>query len=137
MVGAPRWREIAADKDYGAESYGVAFGPDGRLYTVAYDNKIRRYGPGPGFPREAVVVAHGGKRPYSVAVADLDVDGKLDAIVLTGGLAFSPRVTSEISLRVSFLAPVLQFPGENELEALAMGARDVLLGETRARIYEG
>lgn len=73
----------------------------------------------------------------SIAALAAFTSGRLDAIVLTGGLAFSPRVVREISLRVSFLAPVLQFPGENELEALAMGARDVLLGETRARTYEG
>jgi len=64
-------------------------------------------------------------------------NGRLDAVVLTGGLAFSPRVVKEISERVSFLGPVLVFPGENELEALALGAREVLVGETTARIYEG
>ena len=63
--------------------------------------------------------------------------GRLDAIVLTGGLSFSERVVKEISSRVSFLAPVLVFPGENELEALAMGVREVLLGETQALVYEG
>jgi butyrate kinase len=63
--------------------------------------------------------------------------GRLDAIVLTGGLAFSPRVVQEITRRVSFLGPVLPFPGENELEALAAGAREVLLGEAMARTYEG
>jgi butyrate kinase len=63
--------------------------------------------------------------------------GRLDAIVLTGGLAFSTRVVQDITRRVSFLAPVLVFAGENELEALAMGAREVLLGETCARTYQG
>jgi len=63
--------------------------------------------------------------------------GKVDAVVLTGGLAFSERVVKEIGDRVSFLAPVLVFPGENELEALALGAREVLSGETCPRIYEG
>jgi butyrate kinase len=63
--------------------------------------------------------------------------GRVDAIVLTGGLAFSERVVKEISSRVSFLAPVVLFPGENELEALAMGVREVLLGETQAKTYEG
>ncbi len=63
--------------------------------------------------------------------------GRLDAIVLTGGLAFSRRVVGEISSRVSFLAPVLLFPGENELEALAMGVRDVLLGDAQAMTYKG
>ena len=43
----------------------------------------------------------------------------------------------EIADRVSFLGPVLVFPGENELEALALGAREVLTGETCARAYEG
>ena len=63
--------------------------------------------------------------------------GRVDAIALTGGLAFSARVVREITSRVSFLAPVLLFPGENELEALAMGVREVLLGEAQAKTYEG
>ncbi len=63
--------------------------------------------------------------------------GRADAIVLTGGLAFSERVVREISARVSFLAPVLLFPGENELEALAQGVHEVLRGETKAKTYEG
>jgi butyrate kinase len=63
--------------------------------------------------------------------------GAVDAVVLTGGLAHSQVVVSEITRRVRFLGPVLVFPGENELEALATGARDVLLGEIRAREYEG
>jgi len=63
--------------------------------------------------------------------------GRLDAVVLTGGLAFSPRVVREISRRVSFLAPVLVFPGENELEALASGVREVLRGEIEAKVYTG
>jgi butyrate kinase len=63
--------------------------------------------------------------------------GRLDAVVLTGGLAHSGMVVEEISRRVGFLAQVLVFPGENELEALAAGARDVLAGEARALVYDG
>ena len=63
--------------------------------------------------------------------------GKMDAVVLTGGLAHSSRVVEEITRRVSFLAPVLLFPGENELEALAAGVREVLEGEARALTYAG
>jgi butyrate kinase len=73
----------------------------------------------------------------SIAALAAFTAGQLDAIVLTGGLAFSKRVVAEITRRVSFLAPVLVFAGENELEALAMGAREVLQGETCARTYEG
>ena len=63
--------------------------------------------------------------------------GTVDAVALTGGLAHSERVVREIGDRVSVLAPVLVFPGENELEALALGAREVLSGETCPRAYEG
>jgi len=73
------------------------------------------------------------------AIAGLSAytNGKVDVIVLTGGLAYSSRAVREITERVSFLGPVLCFPGENELEALALGAREVLTGETTPRIYEG
>jgi len=63
--------------------------------------------------------------------------GKVDAVVLTGGLAFSARIVREITDRVSFLGPVLVFAGENELEALALGALEVLKGGACARVYEG
>ena len=56
------------------------------------------------------------------------VSGKVDAVVLTGGLARSERVVGEIRDRVAFLAPVLVYPGENELEALVHG---VLAGAAR------
>ncbi len=54
--------------------------------------------------------------------------GKLDAVVLTGGLANMEYIVSELSARVSFLAPVLVFPGENEMEALAAAAWEALEG---------
>jgi butyrate kinase len=73
----------------------------------------------------------------SIAALAAFTGGRLDAIVLTGGLAFSRRVVQDITRRVSFLAPVLLFPGENELEALALGVREVLLGEAYARTYDG
>ncbi len=65
------------------------------------------------------------------------VSGKVDAVVLTGGLARSERVVGEIRDRVAFLAPVLVFPGENELEALALGVLAVLRGEAEPRVYDG
>ena len=65
------------------------------------------------------------------------VSGRVDAVVLTGGLARSERVVGEIRDRVAFLAPVLVYPGENELEALALGVLAVLRGEAVPRVYEG
>ncbi|NLP18928.1 MAG: butyrate kinase [Firmicutes bacterium] len=62
--------------------------------------------------------------------------GQLDAIVLTGGIAHSKILTGWIHDRISFLAPVLIYPGEGEMEALAQGALRVLRGEEEARVYE-
>jgi len=63
--------------------------------------------------------------------------GEVDAVVLTGGLAFSGRVVQEITRRVEFLGPVVVLAGENELEALALGALEVLKGRACPRVYEG
>ncbi len=63
------------------------------------------------------------------------VSGKVDGIVLTGGLARDKRVVEEISGRVSFLAPVLLFPGENELESLAVSVIEALSGKQDIREY--
>lgn len=63
------------------------------------------------------------------------VCGKVDAIILTGGAAYSRHLTDLISERVRFIAPIELMPGENELEALAYGALRVLNGEEAAREY--
>ena len=61
----------------------------------------------------------------------------VDAVVLTGGMAYSKRLTGTIEEHVRYMAPVLIFPGENELEALAQGALRVLRGLEKPRYYEG
>jgi butyrate kinase len=63
------------------------------------------------------------------------VAGDVDAIVLTGGIAHSTLLTGWIAERVSFLAPVMVLPGENELESLALGILRVLDGEEPAKLY--
>mgnify|MGYP001090529224 CR=1 FL=1 len=73
----------------------------------------------------------------AIAALAAGVSGRVDAVVLTGGLARSERVVGEIRDRVAFLAPVLVYPGENELEALALGVLAVLRGEDAPRVYEG
>ncbi len=61
------WRLLAEDKDYGGkDSYGAAFDSANRLYTVAYDGQIRRYGADGRL--EAKATTQGGKEPYSIAV---------------------------------------------------------------------
>lgn len=63
--------------------------------------------------------------------------GKVDAIVLTGGLAYGKGFVNEISERVNWIADVIIHPGENELQALAEGALRVLRGEEVGKNYPG
>lgn len=63
------------------------------------------------------------------------VEGKVDFIILTGGLMHSSLLSEMISKRVSFLADVVVKPGERELSALAAGAVEVLRGEAEAKKY--
>ena len=62
--------------------------------------------------------------------------GQIDAILLTGGMAHSDYVVSELRRRISFLAPVYVFPGEDEMEALALNALAVLQGRREAKEYQ-
>ena len=63
------------------------------------------------------------------------LQGNIDAILLTGGIAHSKAITSAISEYCRFLAPIEVYPGENELQALAQNALRVLRGEMEAKIY--
>ena len=63
------------------------------------------------------------------------VNGDVDAIILTGGIAHSKMLTSWIKKRVEFIAPVEIMAGENEMESLAYGILRVLRGEEKAREY--
>lgn len=65
------------------------------------------------------------------------LDGKVDAILLTGGLAYNTNLEKYIKIKAGFIAPVFIFPGEDELEALAMNALRVARGEEVAKEYMG
>lgn len=62
--------------------------------------------------------------------------GKIDAILLTGGIAHSEYVVSRLKERIAFLAPVHVYPGEDEMEALALNALGALRGELPVLVYE-
>lgn len=63
------------------------------------------------------------------------VNGCVDAVLLTGGMARSELLTDMIKERLAFLCPVLVYPGENEMQALAEGVLRVLRGEEQTRVY--
>ncbi len=62
--------------------------------------------------------------------------GRVDGIILTGGIAHSDYVTGRIISRCEFIAPVHVYPGENELSALAFNALAVLRGELELKVYD-
>lgn len=68
----------------------------------------------------------------SMAVA---LQGKVDAILLGGGLVYDKGVVDYIQKNCGFLAPVVAYPGEFELEAMAQGAIRVLSGQEEAKEY--
>ncbi|MDE6879431.1 MAG: butyrate kinase, partial [Odoribacter sp.] len=63
------------------------------------------------------------------------LEGQVDAILLTGGIAHAPRVTDAIAKRVQFIAPVKVYPGEDEMRALALNGLMVLNGELTPKVY--
>ena len=63
------------------------------------------------------------------------LEGRAEAIILTGGLAYSKALTERISAMVGFIAPVKLYPGEDELRALAEGALRVLSCEETPKEY--
>ncbi len=63
------------------------------------------------------------------------LEGRVDAIALTGSLAYSARLTDSLKKKVSFIAQVLLDPGENEMAALAAGAMRYFNGEEPLATY--
>lgn len=64
------------------------------------------------------------------------LSGKVDAIILTGGIAYGEVIVSYIKERVEFISPVVVYAGEDELLALAEGGLRVLRGQEKAKEYK-
>ena len=71
-----------------------------------------------------------------IASLAADVCGKVDVIILTGGIAWNQALMEKIIRRVSFIAPVEVFPGGNEMDSLAENGYGVLLGEMEVKYYD-
>lgn len=72
-----------------------------------------------------------------IGAASAVLSGKVDAIILTGGLAYGKGFVKSITDRINWIADVIVQPGENELQALAEGALRVLRGEEDVKTYPG
>ncbi len=64
------------------------------------------------------------------------LEGKVDAILITGGIAHGSITPQAIEAQVKWIAPVKIYPGEDEMVALAMSALRVLTGEITSKIYK-
>jgi butyrate kinase len=63
------------------------------------------------------------------------LEGRIDAILLTGGIACSESFTADLRKKVEFLAPVYVYPGENEIFALAYNGDRILRGKAEITEY--
>jgi butyrate kinase len=65
------------------------------------------------------------------------LEGRVDAVLITGGMAHSEQLVNTLRTRVEWIAPVHVYPGEDELQALVEGALRVLRGEETLSEYLG
>lgn len=71
-----------------------------------------------------------------IGAAAAVLNGKVDAIILTGGMAYGKPIINLIKEKVEFIAPIIIYPGEDEMLALAQGVLRVLNGEEEAKEYK-
>lgn len=105
-LGTNDMREVEAEAENGNQKYGLIF--EGIAYQVAKE----------------------------IGACAAVLQGKVDVVCLTGGLIRSHLIEKWIRKRVEWIAPVMLFPGEEEMKSLAAGALRVLRGEEEAKEYE-
>ncbi len=72
----------------------------------------------------------------SIGACSVVLEGKVDGIIITGGIAHSKPIVEIIKKMVSFIGPVIVYAGEDEMFALAENALSVLNGEQVCKIYK-
>lgn len=72
----------------------------------------------------------------SIGECAVVLDGDVDGIVITGGIAYSKSFVEYVSNKVKFISRIFVYPGEDELLALAQGGLRVLRGEEKAKEYK-
>lgn len=71
-----------------------------------------------------------------IGAASVVLKGQVDAIIITGGIAYSDLFIQWLTYRIAWIAPVRVFPGEDEMRALAQNAYLVLTGDITPRLYQ-
>ena len=72
-----------------------------------------------------------------IAAMAAALKGEVDAVLITGGIAYSRKMVGMLEEQIGFIAPVHVYPGEYEMDALAAGAVRVLRGEETPLSYSG
>ena len=70
-----------------------------------------------------------------IALVSPPLMGKIDATILTGGLAYNSFLIENVKKYITHMAPVVLMPGEFEMEALALGGLRILRGQEQAREF--
>ena len=84
-----------------------------------------------------MITANGGITSATADTAMAAVlEGRVDALLLTGGMAHSLRLVSQLRKYIEWIATVTLYPGEDELQALAEGVFRVLNGEEQSKRLE-
>ncbi len=64
------------------------------------------------------------------------LNGKVDRIIVTGGIAYNAELVDELKEKCGWIAPFTVYPGEDELLALAQGGLRVMTGAEKAAVYQ-
>lgn len=72
----------------------------------------------------------------AIAAMSAVLKGKIDGILLTGGMAHSKKMIAMISQYIAFIAPIQVYPGEKELEALVLGGLRLLRGQESPHLFK-
>lgn len=115
IIDAAQNKEVAADRDYGASSFGATFGADNRLFTVAYDGYLRAYDQN--FRLIHKVKTTTSTRPFSVAVHP---NGQLLAVGIRDSVTSEIRRTSDLGLE--FVTDTKGLTGKHYLSTVAWSA---------------
>lgn len=70
-----------------------------------------------------------------IATMSMVLEGKVDQIIFTGGVANSKRFTSKLKEKVKWIAPISIYPGSYEMESLALGVQNILERKEEAQVY--
>ncbi len=103
----------------------------GRIRTVLSGTSIDIGRP----PASVVFEAMCRQIAQAVCAHGATLEGRIDAIIFTGGMAYSEALTDRLRALCGWMAPVEIVPGEREMEALAEGALRILSGEEEAKEY--